>query len=106
MVKGLLTSSMGEAVNYVNAEGLARGRGIELVRATHSQPAEYPHLIGVRMVGDRGELEIAGSVFGERYPRVVRFGGFQLEFRPAGRLLVLHNLDVPGGGRQTRQSSR
>ena len=96
VVKGALTSFLGETVNYVNAERLARGRGIELVRATHSQPAEYPHLVGVRLAGDRGELEIEGTVFGERDPRVVRFGGFQLEFRPEGRLLVLHNDDVPG----------
>lgn len=96
VVKGALTSFLGETVNYVNAERLARARGIELVRATHSQPAEYPHLIGVRLAGDHGELAIEGTVFGERDPRVVRFGGFQLEFRPEGRLLVLHNEDVPG----------
>jgi D-3-phosphoglycerate dehydrogenase len=96
VVKGALTPFMGEAVNYVNAEGLARGRGIELVQAVHSQPAEYPHLVGVRLAGDHGELEVSGTVFGERDPRVVRFEGFQLEFRPTGRLLVLHNRDVPG----------
>jgi D-3-phosphoglycerate dehydrogenase len=27
---------------------------------------------------------------------VVRFGGFRLEFRPAGKLLVLENRDRPG----------
>jgi D-3-phosphoglycerate dehydrogenase len=75
---------------------LAGARGIELVRRTHNQAAEYPHLIGVRMVGDRGVVELSGTVFGDRYPRVVRFGGFQLEFRPEGRLLVLHNQDIPG----------
>ncbi len=96
VVKGAMTSFLGETVNYVNAEGLARARGIELVRATHSQPAEYPHLIGVRVAGDGGHIELSGTVFGDRDPRIVRFGGFQLEFRPAGRLLVLHNQDVPG----------
>jgi D-3-phosphoglycerate dehydrogenase len=96
VVKGALMPFLGETVNYVNAEGLARARGIELVRATHSQPAEYPHLVSVRMGGDQGEVEVSGTVFGERDPRVVSFGGFQLEFRPKGRLLVLHNQDVPG----------
>jgi len=96
VVKGTLMAFLGEAVNYVNAERLARDRGIELVCATHSQPAQYPHLIGVRMAGEHGDLEISGVVFGDRDPRVVHFGGFQLEFRPEGRLLVLHNEDVPG----------
>jgi D-3-phosphoglycerate dehydrogenase len=96
VVKGALSAVSAEAVNYVNAEQLARGRGIGLVRRTHSQAAEYPHLIGVRMVGDSGVVELSGTVFGDRSPRVVRFGGFQLEFRPEGRLLVLHNQDIPG----------
>lgn len=43
-----------------------------------------------------GELEISGTIFGDRDPRIVRFGSFRLEFRPEGRLLVLHNRDVPG----------
>jgi D-3-phosphoglycerate dehydrogenase len=41
-------------------------------------------------------VEIAGTLFGERDPRIVRFAGFRLEFRPSGLLLVLRNLDVPG----------
>ena len=34
--------------------------------------------------------------FGDREPRVVEFGGYRLEFRPEGKLLVLENRDVPG----------
>ena len=41
-------------------------------------------------------MRLAGALFGERDPRVVQFEGFQLEFRPAGRLLVMRNRDVPG----------
>ncbi|HJX26638.1 MAG TPA: ACT domain-containing protein, partial [Thermoanaerobaculia bacterium] len=32
----------------------------------------------------------------ERDPRVVRIGGFRLEFRPQGKLLFVENMDVPG----------
>ncbi len=48
------------------------------------------------MSGDGGESELVGTVFGEADPRVVRFDGYRLEFRPEGRLLVLRNRDVPG----------
>lgn len=95
-VKGALTPFLGEAVNFVNAERLAASRGIEVIRSIHHQAGEYPHLIGIRIAGEKGTVEIAGTVFGERESRVVHFEGRQLEFRPEGKLLVIENLDVPG----------
>lgn len=96
VLKGVLLTFLGEGVNYVNAERIAESRGIEMVRSTHSRPADDPHLVGVRLSGGGRTVELDGTLFGEREPRVVRFEGFRLEFRPEGRLLVLENRDVPG----------
>jgi D-3-phosphoglycerate dehydrogenase len=96
VVRGALSPFLGEAVNFVNAERIADERGIEVVRATHQQPGEYPNLIGVKLGGDHGSIELAGTIFGESDPRVVHFGEYRLEFRPQGKLLVLQNRDVPG----------
>jgi hypothetical protein len=95
-VKGVLTPFLGEGVNYVNAERIAEGRGIEVVRVTHNAPGDYPHLVSVSLTGAEKTIELGGTLFGERDLRVVRFGGFRLEFRPEGKLLFLENLDVPG----------
>lgn len=95
-VKGALMPFLGEAINFVNAETVAAGRGVEVVRSIHHQSGEYPHLVEVRLRGEGGEVAVAGTVFGERDPRVVRFEGYRLEFRPKGFLLVVRNLDVPG----------
>jgi D-3-phosphoglycerate dehydrogenase len=84
-------------VNYVNAERLAEARNIEVVRSTHTAvEADYPSLVGVTLSGGGKTVELAGTLFGERDLRVVRIGGFRLEFRPQGRLLFVENLDVPG----------
>jgi D-3-phosphoglycerate dehydrogenase / 2-oxoglutarate reductase len=96
VLKGVLATFLGAGVNYVNAERVAESRGIEVVRSTHSRPADDPHLVGVTLAGEGRTVELDGTLFGERDPRVVRFGGFRLEFRPEGRLLVLENRDVPG----------
>jgi len=96
VLKGVLQPFLGEGVNYVNAERVAETRGIEVVRATHAEAGEYPYLVGVKLDGEGGSVELAGTLFGERDARVVRFAGFRLEFRPSGKLLVLRNLDVPG----------
>jgi D-3-phosphoglycerate dehydrogenase len=96
-VKGVLTPVMGDGINYVNAEGAAASRGVEVVSSLHSGPSDYPQAVAVRLGGGGAEeVEVAGTLVGDRNPRVVRFAGFRLEFRPAGVLLVVRNLDVPG----------
>ena len=47
VLKGVLSTFLGTAVNYVNAERIAESRGIEVVRATHSGRSDYPQLVGV-----------------------------------------------------------
>ena len=95
-VKGVLSRFHGESVNYVNAERMARDSGLKVVRLVHSESAEYPHLVQVRLVGEQGSIEVAGTLFHERDARVVSFGDYQLEFRPKGKLLMIRNRDVPG----------
>jgi D-3-phosphoglycerate dehydrogenase len=94
-LKGVLKPFLGEAVNFVNAERVAEGRGIEVVRSTHSA-GEYPHLIDITLSGGGRSVELGGTLFGDRDPRVVRFENYRLEFRPEGNLLVLENQDRPG----------
>jgi D-3-phosphoglycerate dehydrogenase len=96
VLKGALTPFLGEAVNFVNAETLATSRGLEVVRSTHGETIDFAHLVGVTARGEGHQIEVAGTIYNERDPRVVRFAGYQLEFRPQGRLLVLRNRDVPG----------
>jgi D-3-phosphoglycerate dehydrogenase / 2-oxoglutarate reductase len=96
VLKGALTAFMGEGANYVNAEHLAEARGIEVVGVSHAADAEHAQLLGVTVAGGGRTVELGGTLIGGRDPRVVRFGGYRLEFRPQGRLLVLENRDVPG----------
>ncbi len=95
-LKGALSPFLGSSVNYVNAERLAKDRGIAVVVSAHSEAADYPQLVRVRLAGANTAIELAGALVGERDPRVVSIDGFQLEFRPEGRILWLRNQDVPG----------
>ena len=95
-IKGALTKAIGTSINYVNAERVAAGRGIEVVRAVHSAPADYPMLISVSLVGKEQQIEVVGTLVHEGASRVVRIDDHQLEFRPSNHLLVVRNQDVPG----------
>ncbi len=95
-VKGVLTPILGGAVNFVNAERIAQDRGVEVVRATHSEGAEFPRLVGVTLEGDDRSLNLRGAVLADGSARVVALDDYRLEFQPRGKLLVLSNRDVPG----------
>lgn len=96
VLKGVLTPFMGEDVNYVNAEQIAKARGIEVVRSMRSAPGGYPNLVELALSGGGRSVKLAGMVFGDHDLRVVRFEDYPLEFRPEGNLLVLENHDRPG----------
>ena len=96
VLKGALTAFMDEGVNYVNAEHVAEGRGIEVVVVSHSVHAEHAQLLAASLAGGGRSVELGGTLVAGRDPRVVSFGGYRLEFGPQGRLLVLENRDVPG----------
>ncbi|HSM14992.1 MAG TPA: phosphoglycerate dehydrogenase, partial [Thermoanaerobaculia bacterium] len=78
IVRGALARSLGEAVNYVNAEHLAATRGIEIARTTARQSGGYPELVSVRFQAAGESFEVAGALFGEGEVRVVKFGGYRL----------------------------
>jgi len=96
VVKGALDPFMEDAVNYVNALALAKGRSIRVIESKVLEEADYTSLITVAVRSDRGTSEVAGTLFSRREPRVVRIDEFRLEAIPEGYLLIFSNLDVPG----------
>jgi D-3-phosphoglycerate dehydrogenase len=95
-LKGALVPFLGDEVNFVNAEHMGEGRGIAVAVASHGAHPEHAQLLGITLAGSGRTVELSGTLSGERDARVVRFGGYPLEFRPQGTLLVIENRDVPG----------
>ena len=92
---GALKSSLGEAINYVNASFVAEEKGIET--AIQTKPASgYKNKISVQITTDNGSVKIGGTVFGDDEQRIVTMGDFKTDFKPKGRMIVFKNTDVPG----------
>ncbi|ADH85303.1 phosphoglycerate dehydrogenase [Desulfurivibrio alkaliphilus] len=96
LLKGLFTPILREAVNYVNAPLIAKERGIRVVESKTGQSDDFLNLMSVRVKTSEGENVLAGTVFGKKEPRLVRFNTFRLEALPEGPMLFVHNNDVPG----------
>ena len=95
-LKGLLTPMVKDDVNFVNAEVLAKERGIKVTATAIAETGEYINLITVKTVSDQGTSEVAGTIFGQKDPRVVNINDFRLEMHPHGRFVLIHNHDKPG----------
>ncbi len=95
-LQGLLEPILQEMVNLVNAPYLAKDRGIRVTESVTSEPGDFTSLISVRIKTDQGERTLAGTLFARKYPRIVGFDGYALEFTPSGHMLVFANEDRPG----------
>ncbi|MBN2097449.1 MAG: phosphoglycerate dehydrogenase [Candidatus Omnitrophica bacterium] len=95
-IKGLLQPFLGETVNYVNAQVLAKERGITVEEAKIEKIENYNNLICLVAKTDKEESAVWGTVFGKEDARIVKINKFHVETHPLGYLLVIKNRDLPG----------
>jgi D-3-phosphoglycerate dehydrogenase / 2-oxoglutarate reductase len=92
---GLLQSAVGRGVNFVNAQEVAKERGVE-VKITTRSPSDFANEISIAARTRGGERRASGSVLSEGGPRITRIGRFSLEAVPEGSMLLVRNEDRPG----------
>lgn len=95
-VVGVLKDSLGEGVNYVNAEYVAKDRGIEIKNSVEPNTSGYKNKISVKLTTDSDVIEIGGTIFEESVQRVVEINNFALDVEPKGKMILFKNTDVPG----------
>jgi D-3-phosphoglycerate dehydrogenase len=93
---GALSESLGENINYVNAEYVAKERGVVCEFAKQTNSSAYKNKVTVILTTDDGVFEVAGTVFGEDHKRIVSLNGFAMDIEPKGRMLLFQNTDKPG----------
>ena len=96
ILKGILESALTEMVNYVNAPLLAKERGMKVSEIKTKDTEGFTSLITLRIKNNHGEHSIAGTLFGQDDPRIVRVNNFLTEATPEGTILFMHNYDKPG----------
>jgi D-3-phosphoglycerate dehydrogenase len=93
---GLLESRLTQGVNLVNAEVVARERGIEIAEANSPRKGDFSSLVQADVETERKAYTAAATLFGEQYPRLVQLGPYRLESYLDGTLFVFTHRDVPG----------
>jgi D-3-phosphoglycerate dehydrogenase len=95
VLQGLLAPQM-EGVNMVNAPVVARQRNIEVSEIRHERRGDYQTLISLTVTTERRSRSVAGTLFGDSRPRVVRVKGIDVEAELGPHMLYITNKDVPG----------
>jgi D-3-phosphoglycerate dehydrogenase len=93
---GLLEYRLAQQVNIVNAELLARERGIEISEQTNAKKGDFGTLISADVVTDKKTYTAAGTLFGNQFLRLVQLGPYHLDAIMDGIMLVFTHRDVPG----------
>ncbi|MFA4861703.1 phosphoglycerate dehydrogenase [Methanoregula sp.] len=95
-LKGLLDPILQQPVNIVNAEFVAKERGISISETVTQEARGFKNLITIRIRTDNGEESVSGTVFFKGRSRIVAVGGYTMDMIPEGHVLVSKHLDQPG----------
>lgn len=95
-LKGLLDPILQQPVNIVNADFIARERGITVSETVTEESQGFKNLITIRIRTDKGEESVCGSVFLKGRSRIVEVEGYSMDMIPEGYVIVSRHLDKPG----------
>lgn len=84
------------SVNVVNAEYLARERGIEIVEVKNPTAGDFGSLITADVTTDKKSYTAAGTLFGQQWVRLVQLGAHRLDAYLDGVMLIFTHRDQPG----------
>ena len=95
-LKGLLDPILQQPINIVNAEFIAKERGITVSETVTQESSGFKNLITLKIRTDKGEETVSGSVFFKGRSRIVAIGGYTMDMIPEGHVIVSRHLDKPG----------
>ena len=91
-----LMGTYSQTVNMVNAPYLAKERGLDVREIRHDREGDYHTLVAVEVETAKGTRRVAGTLFGNKAPRLVELFGVEIEAELAGSMIYIVNTDTPG----------
>jgi D-3-phosphoglycerate dehydrogenase len=95
-LKGLLDPILQIPVNIVNAEFVAKERGIRVSETTTEDAQGFKNIISITAKTDRMDESVSGNVSGPNRARIVAIGGYMTDLTPTGHVVISRHTDKPG----------
>ena len=96
-LKGLLSSALGERINYVNASLEAKARGIHVLEIKDESKRDFA--VGSLQITTRGETNchvVSGTVVADEDLRITSIDEFPVNVSPSQHMLFTRHRDMPG----------
>jgi D-3-phosphoglycerate dehydrogenase len=93
---GWMEAALEEQVNLVNAEVLAKDRGITIIEEKSTDPGDFGTMIQAEVATESKSYVAAGTLFGKQFIRLVKLGPYRLDAHLDGILFIFTHRDVPG----------
>ncbi|WZO97157.1 phosphoglycerate dehydrogenase [Isosphaeraceae bacterium EP7] len=93
---GWMETALEGQVNLINAEMLAKERGITIIEEKSTDPGDFGTMIQAEVETERKSYIAAGTLFGKQFVRLVKLGPYRLDAHLDGTLFVFTHRDVPG----------
>ena len=93
---GSMSQSSGETINYVNADFVAKEKGIKIESEALADSAVFKNLITIKLTTAEGTTTISATIFDDGVKRIVAIDGFDIEVALKGDMILFKNSDVPG----------
>jgi D-3-phosphoglycerate dehydrogenase len=94
---GVLTESIGNQINYVNAEFVAKERDIEIVTDVKElNGSGFINKVTLKLTTQNGVVNIGGTVFDNSVQRIIEIDDYDLDVNPKGNMIFFRNTDTRG----------
>jgi len=93
---GAMSENSDSTINYVNADFVAKEKGIEIDVQSCGDSSVYKNLITIKLTTSEGISTISATIFDDNIQRIVAIDGFDIEVALRGDMVMFKNTDVPG----------
>ncbi|NPA59139.1 MAG: phosphoglycerate dehydrogenase [Epsilonproteobacteria bacterium] len=93
---GAMSETSGSTINYVNADFVAKEKGINIEAEACGDSSVYKNLINIKLTTAEGTTTISATIFDDAIQRIVAIDGFDIEVALRGDMVMFKNTDVPG----------
>jgi D-3-phosphoglycerate dehydrogenase len=93
---GAMSQSSDDTINYVNAEFVAKEKGIKIESEALTESSVFKNLITIKLTTAEGTTTISATIFDDAVKRIVAIDGFDIEVALKGDMILFKNSDVPG----------
>ncbi len=96
-LKGLLSTALGDKINYVNASLEAKGRGIHVLEVKDDSTPDFATgSLQLITTSDNGGHSVTGTVFTDGDLRITTIDEFPVNVSPSRYMLFTRHRDMPG----------